>query len=222
MVAIPPGRFKMGSPSSEHGSVVEGPVHAVEIRYDFSVSKYPITRGEWKQFVQQTGHKDGSCLKGKPDNHPVVCVSWQDAQDYAVWLSGKSGQHYRLLTEAEYEYVNRAGSQAMYFWGDSDQELPQYANKSGAVTSVGSFKPNAFGLFDTTGNAWSWTADCWHDSYNGAPTDGSAWLRRGDCSRRVVRGGSSVNDSWRLRSAYRSFWRHDFGQVGFRVASTSS
>jgi formylglycine-generating enzyme required for sulfatase activity len=219
MVAIQPGSFLMGAPPTIHQRD-EGPVHQVHIRYAFSVSKYPITRREWKQFVKEIGHKDGSdCLEGQQDNHPVVCVSWQDAQNYAAWLSRKSGQHYRLLTEAEYEFVNRAGSQTTYFWGDSENELPQYANMNmKGTTPVGSFKPNAFGLYDTTGNVYSWTQDCYHQNYDRAPTDGSAWDLGGDCSARIIRGGSWHTSPYALTSAYRYRFSRGDQHVGFRLA----
>jgi formylglycine-generating enzyme required for sulfatase activity len=222
MVVVPPGRFQMGSPDSEKGrNDDEGPVHEVHIRYAFAVSKYPITRREWKQFVRETGHYDFSnCLIGfrQWSNHPAVCVPWQDAKDYAAWLSKTTGQHYRLLSEAEYEYVNRAGSQTVYFWGDSADEIPRYANMEGrGTTPVGSFKPNAFGLYDTAGNVQSWTLDCWHNNYDDAPTDGSAWTTGGDCSYPVVRGGHWFDNPGGLRSAARD---GSFGSPGggFRVA----
>jgi formylglycine-generating enzyme required for sulfatase activity len=224
MVWIPPGSFQMGGRLPD-----ELPVHKVTIGYSVAVGRYPVTRAEWKRFVKQTGHTDGSdcpqlsrwLAKGQEDNHPVVCVSWQDAQDYAAWLSKKSGQHYRLLTEAEYEYANRAGSQTTYFWGDSADDIPRYANMNfRGPTPVGSFKPNAFGLYDTTGNVFSWTQDCYHGSYEGAPGDGSAWET--NCDAHVIRGGSWGHDHFRLRSAE----RHGHGvpgfyiTVGFRLAMT--
>jgi formylglycine-generating enzyme required for sulfatase activity len=226
MVGVPPGSFQMGSPSTEKDREDdEGPVHEVHIRYAFAVSKYPIARGEWKPFVKETGHENGSdcLLQPHPDTHPVICVSWQDAQDYAAWLSRKSGQHYRLLTEAEYEYINRAGSQTAYFWGDSADELPHYANDSRKdSTPVGFYKPNAFGLYDTTGNVWSWTEDCYHQNYNGAPTDGSAWDLAGDCADRVVRGGAWSNNPGRLRAAVRGAGGlRRASAIGFRLARTS-
>src|SRR5262249_7097432 len=128
------------------------------------------------------------------------CVSWKETQEYASWLTEETHHHYRLLSEAEYEYVNRAGSSGTYFWGNTSGDLCRYANagsycKGGYryTSPVGSFKPNDFGLFDTTGNVESWTQDCDHDDYSGAPTDGSAWTA-GDCFRRVVRGGSWVGN----------------------------
>jgi formylglycine-generating enzyme required for sulfatase activity len=200
----------------------EGPVHEVHIRYAFSVAKYPITRHEWKQFVKETRHHDNSdCLMGEQDNHPVVCVSWEDAQDYAAWLSRKSGQHYRLLSEAEYEYVNRAGTQTAYFWGDSADDLPRYANvNENGPTPVGSLKPNAFGVYDTTGNVQSWTQDCYHKNYDGAPTDGSAW--ESNCSDgRIIRGSYWSQPPWMHRVAFRAVDAGPVLTVGVRLASTA-
>jgi formylglycine-generating enzyme required for sulfatase activity len=228
MVAIHAGDFMMGmSPSGEKARLdTEGPVQRVHIRA-FEVSKYPVTRGQWRMYAYATGHrttKDCDWLDpGFPqdDTHPVVCVSWQDAQDYIVWLNKKSGQHFRLLTEAEYEYVNRAGTTTAYFWGDTDKDLALYANGNGkGTTPVGSFKPNAWGLFDTTGNVWSWTQDCWHRRYNGAPTDGRAWETGCDDSARVLRGGSWSINSWYLRSASRYSLDLAYNFVGARLART--
>jgi formylglycine-generating enzyme required for sulfatase activity len=244
MVAIPPGSFQMGSPASEKERADdEGPVHEVHIHYAFSVSKYPITRREWKAFVKETGHKDPSECPRNPqtDDDPVVCVSWQDAQDYAAWLSTKSGQHYRLLSEGEYEYVNRAGSATAYWWGASPEAQCEHANGADAAAKkeypdwiyaaacndgfahaspVGHFPPNAFGLYDTTGNVYSWTQDCYHESYKGAPADGSAWGGgdKGCTGGWVVRGGSWVTDPARLRAASRNAHSSGDGNVGFRVA----
>jgi formylglycine-generating enzyme required for sulfatase activity len=223
MVVIPPGRFMMGSPPSELGrSGDEGPVHTVTIGYSFAVGKYPVTRGEWRQFVKATSHSMAKCALGgnwenpgftQDDSHPVVCITWEDATAYTAWLSQKTRHHYRLLSEAEYEYVNRAGSTSRYFWGNSESDLCRYQN--GGATSickyeytdtspVGHFLPNGFGLYDTAGNVRAWTQDCYHKTYDGAPMDGSAW-ESGDCQDRVVRGSSwgySSTPMW-FRSANR-------------------
>jgi len=229
MVAIPPGSFKMGSPSTEENRQGwEGPVHQVHIRYAFSVSKYPITYREWEQFVKESGHKDPSreCIViTQQDANPVVCVHPPDAEDYAAWLSRKSGQHYRLLTEAEYEYVTRAGSQTAYPWGEAADGMALYTKeRRGGLDGpwrVGSFKPNAFGLYDTVGLVWSFTQDCQHMQLNyiGAPTDGSVW-KGGDCYRRMVRGGSWQGNPSFLRSATRGFDSIGSYEVGFRLART--
>ena len=138
-----------------------------------------------------------------------------------------TGRPYRLLTEAEWEYAARAGSTTAYFWGD---EIGKgNANCSGCgsqwddreTSPVGSFKPNAFSLYDMAGNVWQWVEDCYHDNYNGAPTDGSAWTI-GDCNRRVVRGGSWYYSPQNLRSALRSWLTtiNRDGNVGFRLGRT--
>jgi formylglycine-generating enzyme required for sulfatase activity len=155
-------------------------------------------------------------------NHPVVCVTWDEAQDYASWISQKTGHHYRLLSEAEYEYINRAGSTSAFFWGStwgSSQANGNYDRDE--TTAVGSFKPNGLGLYDTTGNVDSWTLDCWHDSYIGAPTDGNAWTTGGDCDRRVVRGGSWGDRSFDLRAAHRNWSSGSNSEVGLRLARSN-
>jgi formylglycine-generating enzyme required for sulfatase activity len=219
MVVIPPGTFCMGSPDAETGRTEdEGPMHEVHIRYTFAVSRYPITRAEWKRFVRYTDHKDDT--ENREDNNPVIGVSWQDAQDYVAWLTIRSGHRYRLLTEAEYEYANRAGSQTAYFWGDREEDLRRYANNKGLTAPVGSFEPNPFGLYDITSSFPCWTQDTWHPDYNGAPADGSAWETGG--TYRVIRGGlSGFGPRW-FRSASRTGVREDNEGVGFRLAKTLS
>ena len=237
MVAIQPGSFSMGSPDTEKGRYsYEGPVHPVHIS-PFAAGKYPITRGQWREYVRATNHPKASCNWERPgfsqdDNHPVVCITWKDAVDYAAWLTQKTGHHYRLLSEAEYEYVNRSGTSSRYFWGDSESDLCRYANggettfcksRYANTSPVGTFLPNQFGLYDTTGNVWEWTKDCWNDSYNGAPSDGTPW-EAGNCRTRVVRGaawlGRGVYPSW-FRAAYRYYYGDGADdRVGFRVART--
>jgi formylglycine-generating enzyme required for sulfatase activity len=178
-------------------------------------------------------------------NDPVVCVNWNDAKAYAQWLTQKSGKRYRLPTEAEWEYAARAGRQESRPWGDNPNEACRYANVADASTKtgvpgaegwiihdcsdgraytapVGSYRPNAFGLYDMIGNAWEWTEDCWNDKYVGAPSDGSA-RASGNCGLRVLRGGSWHNDPDIARSAFRgrsdASFRSD--HHGFRVARTN-
>jgi formylglycine-generating enzyme required for sulfatase activity len=229
MVNIPAGSFLMGSPGTETGrSDSESPQHKVHIGA-FEVSKNPVTRGQWRIFANETGQRStkncDSLNPGFPqdDRHPAVCMNWQEAQDYIAWLNRKSGQHFRLLTEAEYEYVNRAGTQTAYFWGESDADLAQHANSNGkGTTPVGSFPANSFGLFDTTGNVWSWTQDCWHKDYHGAPTDGSAWETGCDSSARVVRGSSWTFYAKCRRSACRFGNQRGYRDGGLRLARTTS
>jgi formylglycine-generating enzyme required for sulfatase activity len=179
----------MGSPESEKGHQKdESPVHEVHIAYTFAFSKLPITHGERKRFVDDTGHKDGSDCE-REDNRPVVCVSWQDARDYAAWMSRKTGQHYRLPTEAEYEYAARAGTTTAYYWGQDFR----YGSAD---------RTNPWGIYGVMDNVWSWTLDCYHDTYARAPTDGSAWETNCSSSYRVIRGASPGNPPMYRRSAF--------------------
>ena len=154
-------------------------------------------------------------------------VSWEDAQSYVRWLSRETGEEYRLLSEAEWEYAARAGTRTRYWWGDAIGR--NRANCAGNhcgdsyryTAPVGSFSSNGFGLHDMHGNVWEWVEDCWNDSYRGAPSDGSAW-ESGDCGVRVLRGGSWSHVPRLLRSAYRfgSTAGDRSSYAGFRVART--
>jgi formylglycine-generating enzyme required for sulfatase activity len=170
------------------------------------------------------------------NDHPVVCVNWKDAKVYLEWLSRKTGQVYRLPSEAEWEYAARAGSADRFFFGNSVSNLCKYGNgvdassdfkwqnkkcKDGygsGTAPVGNFLPNEFGLYDTIGNVWEWLEDCWNDNYFNAPEDGSSW-DTGDCSHRGTRGGSWLNDPRFLRSAHRNRLFHLYRKynTGFRV-----
>ena len=230
MVVVPAGSFTMGSPEDELGHYdEEGPTHKVTIARPFAVSKFETTFDDWDTCFDLGGCKtkpiDQGWGRGK---RPVIFVSWVDAQEYVTWLSKQTGKPYRLLTEAEWEYAARAGSDKAYFWGGEIGKLN--ANCDGCGTQwdqkqtapVGSFAANAFGLHDMHGNVWEIVQDCYRGNYNGAPTDGSA-NTEGDCYRRVVRGGSWISDAQYLRSAAR--YRNaidDRGSQnrGFRVART--
>ena len=262
LVVVPAGSFQMGSPSLEAGrNANEGPVHEVVIAEPFAVGVYEVTRGQWSAFVSQTGHATGDgCWSyegwkweersgrswrnpgfAQSDGHPVMCVSWEDARSYVEWLSGKTGEEYRLLSESEWEYVARAGTRTWRYWGNSETGQCRYANgldraaerrystrtvascDDGHVhtAAVGSYEGNGYGLHDVLGNVLEWTADCWNDSYHGAPRDGSAW-ERGDCSGRVLRGGSWVDTPRILRSAFRVGYSTGSrsNHIGYRVART--
>ncbi len=172
------------------------------------------------------------------DAEPVICVDATDAEAYAAWLTSKTGKPYRLPTEAEYEYAARAGTSTARYWGESQDDGCAYANGIGYeakdifwgkmaqcsdghifTSPVGSYRPNAFGLYDMMGNVWVWLADCWHDSYTGAPVDGSAWKKPG-CGDRVLRGGSFISNYTSLRSAARhqSESGKRFLNYGIRIA----
>ena len=194
----------------------ETPQHEVHIRRGFRMGVYEVTLGQFKQYIAAAGRDDlltDDFIKynGNGDRAPVVAVSWHDAQDFIIWLSKKEGTWaYRLPSEAEWEYAARAGATTRYSWGDAigrnrancDGCGSEWDNKRPAP--VGSFAANAFGLYDMHGNVWEWVEDCYHENYEGAPTDGSAWMSGcGSGVRAVVRGGSWSDDPRYLRSAFR-------------------
>ena len=238
---------------------LETPQHKVQIQ-QFACGKFDVTKAEWATFVKETTRPTlGACswaeLSGdttKPwepskaanwnhigfaqdSSHPVVCVTWEDAQDYVQWLCKKTGGQYRLLTEAEWEYAARAGTNTAYWWGDSaSHEYANYgtdtANGYGfvsgrdkwlATSPVGSFPPNPFGLYDMNGNVLQWVEDCLSDSYSNAPSDGAAYTSKGtlkmqqeifswmngknSCSFRICRGGNYGDTPILIRSASRNF-----------------
>jgi formylglycine-generating enzyme required for sulfatase activity len=179
-----------------------------------------------KQELQKLA--DDSLVWGR-GRRPVMNVSWDDVtKDYLPWLSRKTSKTYRLVSEAEWEYAARAGSRARYAWGDEIGRNRANCAKCGSqwdrkkTAPVGSFPANAFGLHDMHGNVWEWVADCWNESYQGAPSDGSAWIT-GDCSRHVVRGGSWIIDPQFISSGTRlgrlTTDRMGF-DAGFRLART--
>jgi formylglycine-generating enzyme required for sulfatase activity len=184
-------------------------------------------------FVGETGHEVGPCFTGdisQAGSHPVVCVNSADAKAYVGWLSTKTGQAYRLLTEAEFEFAARAGTVTEWFWGDNKADAKAYAHCSdcgGSVNNVkttapvGSLKPNMFGLYDMSGNAYQLVQDCYQANYDGAPTDGSA-RGGGVCPVHVIRGGSWQKMLVWARSASRFLQSSDMriNEVGFRVART--
>jgi len=266
MVVIPAGSFQMGSPAGEQGrDPDEGPVHSVRIA-QLALGKREVSVGEFRAFVAATRYRteaekgqgcavwDGAKwaydakrswrAPGFPqgEDHPVVCVSWNDARKYLDWLSGKSNQSYRLPSEAEWEYAARAGTSTARFWGERPEQACRYANVGDKALKrqfpdarnihdcddqfvytapAGNYDANPFGLKDMLGNVWEWTADCYNASYQGAPSDGSAWTK-GDCGRRVLRGGSWGNNPAGVRSANRlGFDAEGRGNgVGFRPART--
>ena len=182
IVVIPRGSFMMGSPPIETGHHAnESPQHNVTIAKPFAVSKFELTFEEWDTCVANGDCADARDMRWGRGEQPVINVSWEDAQRYVAWLSKVTGKPYRLLTEAEYEYAARAGTQTAYPWGDDIGK-----NNANCATCdsewdwkrtapVGSFAPNSFGLYDMVGNVWEWTDDCYHDNYESAPADGSAW-----------------------------------------------
>ena len=229
MVVVPSGSFMMGSPVDEKGRYDnEGPQHRVTISKPFAVGKYEVTVGQFEEFVNETKHPNDEwrnlVLFEQSANHPVVNVSWEDAKAYTEWLSAKTGQNYRLLSEAEWEYAARAGTTTVYHFGANvTHEQANYGDANQGTVIVGSYPANAFGLYDMHGNVWEWMEDCWHDDYNGAPSDGRAWtINCYDEDGRVLRGGSVYNDPMDFRSASRGWIdaRTRVNLFGFRIART--
>jgi formylglycine-generating enzyme required for sulfatase activity len=214
MVVVPAGEFMMGSPPTEKGRMPdEDPQHRVTIARPFAVSKYDVTFNDWDACVSVGGcpreGRAGDVDWGR-DTRPVIYVSWDDAQQYVAWLSQMTGKPYGLLSDAEFEYAARAGTQTAYPWGDDIGENnancvgcgSRWTGSAGTWQTApgGSFAANRFGLHDMVGNVWKWVQDCYHPNYNGAPTDGSTWTG-GDCTARVIRGGSWGGGP--IRSAFR-------------------
>lgn len=250
MVVVPAGSFMMGSPADEpERRDTDGPQHDVTIAKPFAVGRHAITRGQFAAFVNATGHNTDSGARvwtgtewkfdpskswrnpgfAQDDGHPVVCVNWEDAQAYAHWLSQKTGKVYRLPTEAEWEYVCRAGTTTPYWCGKKITRAQANYHCKGVEWRMGtmlveSFDANPWGLYQVHGNVWEICEDVWHDSYNGAPTDGMAWLTGGDGSRRVIRGGFAVNDVFKatfvLRAVNRSYTVGRSDYLGFRLGRT--
>lgn len=268
MVVVPAGTFLMGSTEDDIAQVVaqggrrqisldEMPRHEVRIPRAFAVGKHEVTRAEFAAFAANRQLGTGCVIfngsEWKPENSatwespgfpqterdPVVCVAWETAEAYAAWLSHQTGESYRLLSEAEWEYVARAGTQASQYWGKGAAAQCRYENgadrtakrefqswivagcEDGAVHTapVGSYEANPFGLHDILGNVFEWTADCYHDSYSGAPNDGSA-RSGGNCENRVLRGGGWIGHPSDLRAGFRGAVppRAPFHNFGFRVA----
>ena len=219
MVGLPAGQFLMGSPDSDPDARDnEKPQHQVKVN-SFAIGKYPVTQAQY-QAVMGT---NPSRFQNNPQN-PVENVSWDDAQAFCRKLSQITGKTYRLPTEAEWEYACRAGTTTRFYFGDDANQLGDYAwykgNSQQTTHPVGQKKPNAWGLYDMSGNVWEWCEDDWHDNYIGAPKDGSAWLKNGNDNRSPLRGGSWYNVPANCRSAYRNFtYRPDYSLIndGFRV-----
>jgi formylglycine-generating enzyme required for sulfatase activity len=256
MVVVPAGSFTMGSPESERTPVAaafvtygivpgglttapplssEGPQHKVTIARPIAVGRFPVTFDQWDTCVD-----DGGCNGYRPSDQgwgrgsrPAINVNWEDAEAYVVWLSRKTGKRYRLLSEAEWEYIARAGTTTPYWWGSSFST--NQANYNGNRTyggqptgenrqktlSVVSFSPNPWGFYQVHGNSYDWVEDCFHDDYFGAPADGSVWTSE-NCKGHVVRGGAWTSAPWVLRSAFRGWFPTNFRRSnhGFRLART--
>jgi formylglycine-generating enzyme required for sulfatase activity len=257
MVVVPAGSFEMGSPRDEPEreswkAGTESPQRKVTIAQPFAVARHAVTRGQFAALVAATGHEtpEGAYVwKGdrweddpkaswrapgffQDDSHPVVCINWDDANAYTAWLSQTTGKPYQLLSEAEREYVTRAGTSTPFWWGSSI--TPDHANYDGSFVYEGGgskgewrqstvpvvrFEPNPWGLYNVHGNVWEWCEDVFHYNYVDAPVDGSA-RQDGNAKLHVLRGGSWHNRPRSLRAAHRDGWTTGTRQssVGFRVA----
>ncbi|MDB9460599.1 SUMF1/EgtB/PvdO family nonheme iron enzyme [Dolichospermum circinale CS-545/17] len=208
MVAIPGGKFLMGSPEGV-GYDRERPQHQVTIQ-PFYMGKYPVTQAQWERVADLPKVKID--LRSKPShfqgaNLPVENVSWHDAQEFCARLSKATGKLYRLPSEAEWEYACRANTTTPYYFGDTiTTDLVNHRNKYGQTTEVGKFPPNAFGLYDMHGNVWEWCEDGWHENYINAPiwpNSSIAWMSNNN--NRVLRGGQWYLNPSYCRSASRSY-----------------
>lgn len=270
MIVVPHGRFLMGAiPDDGEASSDEQPRHPVQFERGFALSRYEITVGEFRRFVEATGYvtrasrrghsltydaRSGNFVRasgvdwrmgydGRPaaDDMPVLHVTARDAEAYAAWLSEQTGAHYRLPSEAEFEYALRAGGRGRFPWGDGPPPLQQ-ANLAGGKdvspqgrhwqnafvgygdgwwgpAPVGRFRANAFGLYDMDGNVSEWVADCWHRGYRRAPGNGAAWVNPG-CRTRMYRGGNWSSAPVQVRASWRTSGGVDVTSawVGFRLA----
>lgn len=261
LVVVPPGEFKMGSLEGEPDRP-ETPIRDVKIAYSFAAGKTPVTNAQFASFIAATKYKtEKGCGVigagtyrvvpeadwrdpgyGRPprDNEPVVCVSWLDARAYAAWLSKVTKHHYRLLSEAEWEYAARAGTTTRFPWGDTADEACKYANlydqsalelkmpyeappcSDGFVTvaPVASFPPNKFGLYDMIGNVWQWVEDCYLYEYPAWPVDGKPVEVYSACPLRSIRGGSWGTRADRMRPSWRGRDPETRQNIlfGFRIA----
>ncbi|WP_425270745.1 formylglycine-generating enzyme family protein [Paraburkholderia aspalathi] len=221
MIALPAGSFSMGSSTDDPS---EKPVHHVTIGAPFAIGKYEVTVEQWNACVAAN-----ACQKLTPESNtnkaaPARDLSWEDAQQYVKWLSKTTGKPYRLPSEAEWEYADRGGTTTAYWWGDQMRKGNANCKDCGdpwhkeGPEVAGSFAPNPVGLYDMNGSVWEWVADCWHNSYQGAPADGHAWDSP-TCDMRVIRGGSWREGGGYMLSATRFKYSASVrqSQDGFRV-----
>lgn len=233
MVVLNAGRFLMGSAEQELIRDDEGPQREVTIRA-FAMGVTELTFADWDECVKQGGCPERPDPEGwGRENRPVIGVSWEDAQRYSEWLTQETGREHRLPSEAEWEYAARAGTGTAYWWGKGiDRSRANYgkdgccgglavgADRWEFTAPIKSFEPNPWGLYDTAGNVWEWTQDCYQGNYSEAPTDGSIVVGPEFCAKHPVRGGSWDSDRARLRSAARfAYISHSRGtSIGMRIA----
>lgn len=260
MVVVPPGRFEMGASAGESGRDSEFPRHGVAVA-GFALGRSEVTWGDYRRFVEATGRKaDGVCRTWDPtrgswanvqgfswdspgypqgDDHPAVCVSWEDAWAYAAWLSVTTGRQYRLPSEAEWEYAARAGDDGIAPWGGEPVMACRFGNVADETveeetawaqrfpcrdnawfpSGVARYRPNALGLYDMIGNVWEWTEDCWNPTYAQAAGDDRPAVC-GRCDRRILRGAAwnTMPDSARYANRGYADLRRRGTNMGFRVA----
>jgi len=221
VVRIPAGSFTMGQAK---GDASAAPQHTVTVR-NFAIGQYPVTVGEWKACVAGGGCNFTPRMANADDRTPVHNISWDDAQQYILWLSRSTGENYRLPTEAEWEYAARAHTSTRYWWGDTVGTMLANCSDCGGSQdartplAVGSFKPNPFGLHDMHGGVAQWVADCWFPNYQGAPADARAREQK-NCQKRVLRGGSFRSDRESITASARGNYDSSVRYIahGFRVA----
>ncbi|CAK0768858.1 formylglycine-generating enzyme [Azospirillaceae bacterium] len=236
MIIAPPGVFTMGVAEND-GYRDEQPPHLVTIQNAFAVGRYEVTFNEWDYCVSENG-----CQNYHPDDagwgrgkHPVINVSWRDAQEYIQWINRKTKQTYRLLSESEWEYVARAGTSTHFNVGT--RITTDQANFDGTYVfngsskgkyrhqsmPVGSFSPNIFGLYDMHGNVREWVEDCYNKTYQNTPTDSKPYIEA-SCEQQSIRSGSWNYEPFAIRSSARFKNTPTFriDDIGFRVARSIS
>jgi formylglycine-generating enzyme required for sulfatase activity len=222
LIVVAAAEFVMGESAADRfANSTERPAHRVRFERPFALGSHPVTVAQYRSFDPDHGRREEGDL-------PVVNVSWLDARAYCCWLAERTGRGFRLPTEAEWECACRAGTRTPFSTGETlGTEAANFLYGEhgipigpGRRTAVGTYPPNAFGLFDLHGNVCEWVEDAWHPTLDGAPADGSAWRDDGQNDRRVIRGGA-----WDyLPRLLRSSWRDSLSgsarrdNVGFRVA----
>ncbi|MCY3839926.1 MAG: formylglycine-generating enzyme family protein, partial [Gammaproteobacteria bacterium] len=241
LVIVGTGRFRMGS---ESGAADERPVRTVAIKEPFAIGVFETTRDDYDRYRTARGMPAAVSKPLEPEDAtprestgrlPMTRLAWEDGRDYVEWLSEETGYRYRLPSEAEWEYVARAGSTGKYYFGVDPKDLCVHANIADAAyasqfrkadvadctdgrvrsASVGSFHPNPFGVYDILGNVEEWVADCWRDNYRNAPADQRA--RTGDCATHVLRGGAWDSSPREVTVSYRSLSNRGNNTRGVRV-----
>ena len=222
MVVVEPGTYQMGITSSIKKD--EGPRHTVNIK-KFSVSKYEITLEQYDIYARATQANIPNPKEKDRKNIPVNYVSWNDANNYTKWLSKQTGKQYRLLSEAEWEYIASTGKKSTFWWGYDEELNRAHCMTCGTKfdtskpTKIASFEPNSFGIHDTAGNVSEWVDDCWHENYKNAPNDGTVWSG-GDCNVHIARGGSYASPQQSIRNTKREKFKttEKLSRIGIRVA----